>query len=95
LIFAHLILDENGVSWLIFSYFLYFAVYMQWDVLRDEDACELVCKEMRIAQAVSNGRLCHDLLASTAAESLVKSSLKAGTMDNVTVVVGIFHYTAR
>lgn len=67
---------------------------MQWDVLRDEDACEVVCKEMRTAQAVSNGRPCHNFLANAAAESLVKSSLRAGTMDNVTVVVGIFHYTA-
>lgn len=64
--------------------------------MRDEDACAIVSEKLKSAQVMSqvDRRPSHDVLANDAAELLVKSSLKAGTMDNVTVIVGIFHYTA-
>lgn len=60
-----------------------------WDVMDDKYACDLVA--MQLAQAASMGSD-GQVAATLAAEALVRASLDAGTMDNVTAVVGLLSW---
>jgi hypothetical protein len=79
-----------------------FFSFFQWDVMTDKEACDIVWAAIRgflQAQGTEPGnaspaglptsRSALVALAGTAAEALVQASLRAGTMDNVTAVVGM------
>lgn len=65
---------------------------MQWDVLTDKQACDLVATvvsgQRRGGPGGSPGAA-----ATLAAKMLVEASLAAGTMDNVTAVVGLLSWS--
>lgn len=64
-----------------------------WDVLSDKEACEVVSEKLEKAN-VSSG-LSDELArmaATVASEALVQAALEAGTMDNITVVIGILKW---
>ena len=65
-----------------------------WDVLSDRRACQVVSKKLAAATASLNEVLVVDerLLATAAAEALVQSALDAGTMDNVSAIVGLMKW---
>lgn len=68
---------------------------MQWDVLADKQACDVVCEKLRSFAAPSDKLSESDnrsLMASLAAEAVLEASLDAGTMDNVTVIVGLMKW---
>lgn len=60
---------------------------MQWDVMTDSQACQLVSQHLQ--RAAASGTALGEDLASGAAQALVQASLSAGTMDNVTALVAL------
>ena len=76
---------------------------MQWDVLTDGEACEVVSRHLRqhahVAPAGapalpgrSGAPALDSRLATSAAEALVHTALSRGTMDNVTAVVALLQW---
>ena len=63
-------------------------------MLSDRRACQVVSKKLAAATASLNEVLVVDerLLATAAAEALVQSALDAGTMDNVSAIVGLMKW---
>lgn len=71
----------------------YLITPLQWDVLSDSEAVEIVAEHLRRAAAEAKGeRLNLHLAAATAANELVDEGLRAGTLDNVTAVVGLLKW---
>jgi serine/threonine protein phosphatase PrpC len=72
-----------------------------WDVMSDKEACDIVAARLnadgvrhRVQTNGSHGNGDEERGAAVrAAEALVQASLEAGTMDNVTAVVGILHWS--
>lgn len=68
----------------------------QWDVLTDEEACEVVRAQLQSAGGSGRGASqpppLDGRLATMAAESLVQLALVKGTMDNVTAVVMLLQW---
>ena len=64
-----------------------------WDVLSDKDACEVVSEKLEKANftAFMNDELAK-MAATVAAEALVHAALDAGSMDNITAVVGLLKW---
>lgn len=78
--------------------YMYYPV--QWDVLSDKEACDIVRASLESTESALKDEVViekenrRDSLAATvAAEALVKASLDAGTMDNVTAVIGVFAWS--
>ncbi len=68
---------------------------LQWDVLTDKQACDVVYEKFRSLTPPGDGFSdleSGSLLASLAAEALLEASLNAGTMDNITVIVGLLKW---
>jgi serine/threonine protein phosphatase PrpC len=67
-----------------------------WDVMTDKRACEIVKNKIATAMANASGggeKVPASFLATVAAQGLVQSALNAGTMDNVTAVVGLLKWS--
>jgi len=67
-----------------------------WDVMTDKRACEIVKAKVLTAMANASGggeKVPSSYLAMVAAQGLVQSALNAGTMDNVTAVVGLLKWS--
>ncbi|KAL4519818.1 hypothetical protein Ndes2526B_g01618 [Nannochloris sp. 'desiccata'] len=67
-----------------------------WDVMTDKRACEIVKAKITLAMANASGggeKVPPSYLATVAAQALVQSALNAGTMDNVTAVVGLLKWS--
>jgi serine/threonine protein phosphatase PrpC len=67
-----------------------------WDVMTDKRACEIVKAKILTAMANASGggeKVPLSFLAMVAAQALVQSALNAGTMDNVTAVVGLLKWS--
>lgn len=63
---------------------------MQWDVLSNQDACQLASQALRAHAGATAPHA-----AKAAAAALVSAALKAGSFDNVTAVVAAFHWQQR
>lgn len=63
-----------------------------WDVMSDKQACDIVAMQLRAFSMATAPNECR-VAATLAAETLVRASLEAGTMDNVTAVVGLLRWS--
>ena len=62
-----------------------------WDVMSDKEACDIVAAKLAQSSSVTDARA-EKLVVTAAAEALVQFSLEAGSMDNVTAIVGLLKW---